>query len=100
MYPRRLWTRWWAPLRKQNCTSESGGWWKTLCWSFKIVNRLPVFLSLMMAVLPAMGQNYQPQYHLRSEGGATIGDPSGNIKFQNTYHLWTWNDARSQDLVY
>jgi sucrose-6-phosphate hydrolase SacC (GH32 family) len=42
--------------------------------------------------------NYVPQFHF-SLPGAAVGDPDGVVRYQNSYHLFTWDHAASQDLV-
>lgn len=44
-------------------------------------------------------EKYRPQYHFSPQKG-WIGDPDGLIKFRNTYHLFWWGHATSQDLIH
>ncbi len=41
---------------------------------------------------------YVPQYHFSFEH-ANVGDPNGVIRYQNKYHIFTWDHASSTDLL-
>jgi sucrose-6-phosphate hydrolase SacC (GH32 family) len=65
--------------------------------------RLPLYLFLFLFCCQANGQNYtqpyRPQFHFSPTSG-WIGDPTGAIRFQDTYRLFWWGQATSTDLVY
>ena len=42
--------------------------------------------------------SFVPQFHF-SLPGAAVGDPCGVVRWQNKYHLFTWDHASSSDLV-
>lgn len=41
---------------------------------------------------------YVPQYHFSFEH-ANVGDPNGVVRYQNEYHIFTWDHASSTDLL-
>ncbi len=43
-------------------------------------------------------EKYVPQFHF-SLPGAGVGDPNGVLRYQNKYHIFTWDHAASTDLV-
>ena len=61
------------------------------------------FVACLLLPLAAFAQDYnepyRPQYHFSPAQG-WIGDPDGLIRYQNTYHLFWWGHAISDDLVH
>ncbi|MCB0563994.1 MAG: GH32 C-terminal domain-containing protein [Phaeodactylibacter sp.] len=59
------------------------------------------FVSVGFSTLPAQDytQKYRPQFHFSPASG-WIGDPTGAIRFQDTYRLFWWGQATSEDLVF
>ena len=52
------------------------------------------------ALVPFLdSERYVPQYHF-SINGASVGDPCGLLRWQGTYHAYSWDHATSSDLVY
>ncbi len=46
-------------------------------------------------------EKYIPQYHYSINAvGAAVGDPSGTLRYQGLYHMFTWDHAVSEDLVH
>ncbi|HWY30006.1 MAG TPA: glycoside hydrolase family 32 protein, partial [Candidatus Acidoferrum sp.] len=70
----------------------------------KQIKALTVLLFGLFALSGAMDAQtykelYRPQFHFTPPGG-WIGDPCGNVEYNNIYHLFWWGHAVSSDLVY
>lgn len=64
-----------------------------------------ILVFCMVGLMPAAKAQtlyqelYRPQYHFTPVSG-WIGDPCGNVEYNNVYHLFWWGHAESSDLVY
>lgn len=64
---------------------------------------ITIFITVCCCVSAATAQiytqKYRPQFHFSPVSG-WIGDPTGAIRFQDTYRLFWWGQATSDDLVF
>jgi len=64
-----------------------------------------LLISSLVGMMPARNvwawydEPYRPQFHF-SRPSVTIGDPCGMVKYQGLWHIFTWDQATSSDLVY
>ena len=66
----------------------------------KLQSRIALLaLAALAGSASAYDQQWRPQYHFARAGGS-VGDPAGFIRYQNTYHLFLWDQIRSTDLLH
>ncbi|MEQ8474071.1 MAG: GH32 C-terminal domain-containing protein [Marinoscillum sp.] len=64
-----------------------------------------IYLAIMLCLVTGSTwsqvytERFRPQFHFSPKSG-WIGDPTGAIKYDNTYRLFWWGQATSDDLVY
>ncbi|MBU0679387.1 MAG: hypothetical protein KJ626_14905, partial [Verrucomicrobia bacterium] len=68
----------------------------------RVHSSLPMCILLLCWAIPMIGygqevdpEEYRPRYHLDMPG-----DPSGCLRYNGQYHLFTWDHVVSTDLVH
>lgn len=64
-------------------------------WRLRQVTVAVMGMACIVAAQSSTGELYRPDYHLASPG-----DPSGCLRFQGIYHIFTWDHFISSDLVH